>query len=68
MIAPHTRPDTCQHPVTRQQQLQNYLLRKGRLYMLQKWMKGSLFESIVAAQGHELLVPYEVQDQELVFV
>lgn len=36
MIAPHTRPDTCQHPMTRRQQLRNYLLRKGRLYMLHK--------------------------------
>ena len=29
------RPDTCQHPMTRQDQLQKSLLRLGRLHMLQ---------------------------------
>jgi len=39
-MTPHTRPDTCQHPVTRRNQLRRFLLRKGRLYMLHKAREG----------------------------
>ena len=31
-------------------------------------VRDSLFESSMVAGGHEQLVPYEVQDQELAFV
>ena len=34
------RPDTCQHPMTCQNQLRKYLLRMGRLYMLHKSRQG----------------------------
>ena len=33
-----------------------------------KGVRDSLRESSVVADGHEQLVPYEVQDQELAFV
>ena len=37
---PHQRPDRCQHPTARQNQLRRSLLRKGRLQMLRKSREG----------------------------
>jgi len=37
------RPDTCQHPMTRQDQFRKSLLRLGRLHMLHKSSDGRGF-------------------------
>ena len=60
------RPDTCQHPMTRQNQLRKTLLRMGRLYMLRNGrVRDSSRESSVVAGLHEQTHPAELQDQEL---
>ncbi|PRY89492.1 DDE family transposase [Donghicola tyrosinivorans] len=61
------RPDTCQHPTSRETSRKPSCARGGYTCCA-NGVKDSLRESSGVATVHEQLVPYKVQDQELAFV